>query len=117
MDLVISEKDGYIGIYIKGRMERQGDVMERGNRIIDDLAKIANGAVGSLSGLRQDIEAKSQAVIERILNRMDLVTREEFEAARAMIVSAREEQQKLSARLDALEAEIRKKAKGNGEKN
>lgn len=90
--------------------------MERGNRIIDDLAKIANGAVGSLSGLRQDIEAKSQAVIERILNRMDLVTREEFEAVRAMIVSAREEQQKQSARLDALEAEIRKKAQGKEEK-
>ena len=78
--------------------------MRNDNRIFDDLAKIANGAIGSLSGLKQDVEARLQSQMERLLGRMNLVTREEFEAAKVMIVAAREEQMKLNERIAALEA-------------
>lgn len=80
--------------------------MQKDNRLFDDLAKIANGAIGSLSGLRQDIEGRVQQQMERLLGKMNLVSREEFDAARAMIVAAREEQIKLSDKVASLESEM-----------
>ncbi|HEX2581417.1 MAG TPA: accessory factor UbiK family protein [Dongiaceae bacterium] len=80
--------------------------MQQNNRLWDDLAKIANGAVGSLGGLKQDMEQRVQAQLERFLGRMNLVTREEFDAVRSMIVVCREEQDRLKAQIAALEAQI-----------
>ena len=73
------------------------------NRILDDLAKVAAGALGSLSGVRQEVEARLRQQFERILSDMAVVTREEFEAVKAMAAKARTEQELLAARLDALE--------------
>lgn len=84
--------------------------MQTQNRFFDDVARLASGAIGTLAGLRQEIEARVRDQVERMLRNMDLVTREEFEAVRAMAARARAEQEELAARLDALEAEIRGKA-------
>lgn len=77
--------------------------MQTNNRLFDDLARVANGAAGAFAGLRGEAEAALKAKLERLLAGMDLVTREEFEVVRLMAVKAREENEALKARLDALE--------------
>ena len=81
--------------------------MQTDNRILDDLARVASGAFSAMSGLKDEIEARLREQFERILARMDLVTREEFEVVKAMATKAREEQEALQARLDALEATLK----------
>jgi len=77
--------------------------MQTNNRLFDDLARVANGAAGAFAGLRGEMEAMVKARLERVLAGMDLVTREEFEVVRLMAVKAREENDALKARIDALE--------------
>jgi BMFP domain-containing protein YqiC len=79
--------------------------MQFDHRLIDDLARVAGGALGTLAGVREEVEARLRQQFERILAGMDLVTREEFEVVRAMAQAAREEQERLAARIAALEAE------------
>ncbi|MCK6451249.1 MAG: accessory factor UbiK family protein [Alphaproteobacteria bacterium] len=80
--------------------------MQYDHRLIDDLARVAGGALGTLAGIRDEVEARLRQQFERILAGMDLVTREEFEVARAMAQAAREEQEKLAARITELEARL-----------
>jgi BMFP domain-containing protein YqiC len=80
--------------------------MQSQNRFFDDLARVANGAMGALSGVRGDIEARFRDQLERVLAGMDLVTREEFEAVKAMAARAREEQEELLRRVAALESQL-----------
>ncbi len=77
--------------------------MQTTNRLFDDLARVANGAMSAFSGVRQEIETLVQARVERLLADRGLVSREEFEAVRAMAIRAREENERLAKRLDALE--------------
>ena len=76
--------------------------MQSNSRMFEDAAKLAGGALGAMAGLRREVEALVQQQLERLLVRMDLVTRDEFETVKALAVLAREENEKLSARLDAL---------------
>lgn len=76
------------------------------NRILDDLAKLMTDAAGAAQGVRREVETAFRAQAERMLNSMDIVQREEFEAMRDMAVKARAENKKLAARLDALEAKL-----------
>jgi len=78
--------------------------MQTENRWLDDLARVASGALGVAAGVRSEIEAHLRDQFERILTQMDLVTREEFEVVRAMAIKAREEQEELAARVARLEA-------------
>ncbi len=78
--------------------------MQSDNRFLDDAAKLAGGAIGTLAGLRREIETLARQQIERLLARMDLVTRDEFEAVKEMAAKARAEQDDLASRLAALEA-------------
>ena len=80
--------------------------MQSDNRILDDMAKVATGALGSLTGLRTEIEARVQQHLERLLGRMNLVSREEFETMKAVAQAAREEQIKLERRLAEIEARL-----------
>ena len=80
--------------------------MQSQNRIFDDIARVAAGAVGAISGVRDEIEARLRDQLERVLAGMDLVSREEFEAAKAMAAKAREEQERLARRIEALEARL-----------
>lgn len=77
------------------------------NRVFDELAKLMTDAAGAAQGVRREVETMMRAQGERMLREMDVVTREEFEAVKAMARKAREENDVLSARLDALEAGLR----------
>ncbi len=76
------------------------------NRILDDIAKLMTDAAGAAQGVRREMETAFRGQAERMLNSMDIVQREEFEAMRDMAVKARAENKKLAARIDALEAKI-----------
>ena len=76
------------------------------NRFLDELARLMTDAAGAAQGVRRDFEGMMRAQGERILRDMDVVQREEFEAVKAMAVTAREENEQLAARVAALEAEI-----------
>lgn len=80
--------------------------MQVDNRILDDLARVAGGALGAFSSLREEAEGQLRAQLERVLSRMDVVSREEYEAVRAMAAKAREEQEAMAERLAALEATV-----------
>lgn len=76
------------------------------NRFFDELAKMMQNAAGMADGARREVEDFFKARMESLLAGMDVVTREEFEAAREMAVKAREENERLSARIAALEAKL-----------
>ena len=80
--------------------------MQTENRLLDDLARMANGALNSLSGLREEIESRVRERVERMLADMDMVPREEFEAVKAMAQRARAEQEDLATRFAALERRV-----------
>lgn len=74
------------------------------NRILDDFAKLLTDAAGAAQGVRNEVETAFRAQAERILNSMDVVQREEFEAVREMAIKARAENKTLAARLAEIEA-------------
>jgi BMFP domain-containing protein YqiC len=76
------------------------------NRILDDFAKLMTDAAGAAQGVRKEMETVFRTQGERLLNSMDIVKREEFEAVREMAVKAREENDALLARIAALEARL-----------
>ena len=80
--------------------------MQTSNRILDDLARVANGAVSTLTGIKGELEAMIRHQLERILADRDTVPREEFEAVKAMAAKARSQQEKLEKRVAALEAKL-----------
>mgnify|MGYP001254027751 CR=1 FL=1 len=80
--------------------------MQVESRILDDLTRVVSGAMGTIFGMRDEVEAQIRQQFERVLSRMDVVTREEFEAVRAMAVKAREEQEAMAERLAALESRL-----------
>ena len=80
--------------------------MESRHRLFEDLAKIAGSAAGSLSGLKGEIEARARQRLEDVATRLDLVTREDFDAVLAVAIKAREEQERLEKRVAELEAQM-----------
>lgn len=78
--------------------------MQSQNRLFDDLVKVLNGAAGTFAGMGREAEANLRERTRDWLGGLDMVSREEFEAVRAMAIAAREENQGLSARIAALEA-------------
>ena len=86
--------------------------MQSQNRFFDDMARVAAGAMGALSGVRGEIEARFRDQFERILAGMDLVSREEFEAVKAMAAKAREEQEVLLQRIAELEDRVAQRWRG-----
>jgi BMFP domain-containing protein YqiC len=76
------------------------------NRFLDELSKLLTDAAGAAQGMRREVETIMKAQGERILREMDVVQREEFEAVREMAVKAREENERLAARVAELEAEL-----------
>jgi len=76
------------------------------NRVFDELARLMTDAAGAAQGVRREMETIMRTQAERFLRDMDLVTREEFEVVKAMARKAREENEALAARLEALEAKL-----------
>ena len=78
--------------------------------MFDDVARVASGAAGAFGGIRSRMEGELRDHVERLLARMKLVTREEFEVVEALAQKARAEQEILAERLAALEARLGAKA-------
>ena len=81
--------------------------MQTDNKILDDLARVAASALGTLQGVKGEVEDRLRDQFERILGRMELVTREEFESVKAMAATARRENESLKKRIEALEGRER----------
>ncbi|MGY6410427.1 MAG: accessory factor UbiK family protein [Alkalilacustris sp.] len=77
--------------------------MQNRNKFLDDLAQLMTNAMGVAQGAREEAETAFRSMIDRWLAERDFVTREEFDAVRAMAQKAREENEVLKARLSALE--------------
>lgn len=80
--------------------------MENRNRLFDDVAKVAGSAVGTLSGLKNEVESRTRQKLNDLIAQLDLVTREEFDSVMGVAIKAREEQEALAKRLAELEAEV-----------
>lgn len=78
--------------------------MQSQNRLFDDLAKVLNGAAGTVAGMTREAQTAMQDRAREWIGGLDMVSREEFEAVKAMAVAAREENEALKARIAALEA-------------
>ena len=76
------------------------------NRFLDELSKLLTDAAGASQGMRREVETLMKAQGERILRDMDVVQREEFEAVKEMAAKARDENERLSARVAELESEL-----------
>jgi len=78
------------------------------NRFLDEMARLMNDAAGVAEGVRREAQTLVQSQAERILRDMDVVTREEFEAVKEMAAKAREENERLAARLAEVEKKLPK---------
>jgi BMFP domain-containing protein YqiC len=78
--------------------------MQTRNKLLDDLAQLMSNALGVAQGAKAEAETAMKSLVDRWLADRNLVTREEFDAVRAMAQRAREENEALSARLAALES-------------
>ncbi len=76
------------------------------NRLLDEIARLATDAVGAAQGVRREAETVVRSQMERLIRDMDVATREEVEVLKDMVVAAREENERLAARLAALEARL-----------
>lgn len=74
--------------------------------LFDELAKLMTDAAGAAQGFRQEVDTVMRAQAERIMREFDMVQREEFEAVKAMAAKAREENERLAARIAVLEAAL-----------
>ena len=83
--------------------------MQSQNRIFDDIAKVAGGALSALGGLKQEMEAMMRDRFERFMAEANFVRREEFDVVQAMAATARDEQEKLAARVTELEQLLKAK--------
>ena len=84
--------------------------MQSENRIFADFVKIINGAAGTLAGAGREAEAATREKAKEWIGGLDFVSRDEFEAIKAMAAAARDEVDALKARLDALEGKAAKPA-------
>ncbi len=78
------------------------------NRFLDEMARVMNDAAGVADGVRREVSTLVQSQMERVLRDMDVVTREEHEAVKEMAAKAREENERLAARLAEVEKKLPK---------
>ena len=84
--------------------------MQTRNKILDDISQLMTNAMGVAQGAKDEAETAMKSMLDRWLADRDFVTREDFDAVRAMAQKAREENEALAARLAALEAGGKKKS-------
>ena len=77
--------------------------MQTRSKIFDDMSQLMTNAMGVAQGAREEVETAMKSMVDRWLADRDFVTREEFDAVRAMAQKAREENEALKARLDAMD--------------
>ena len=81
--------------------------MQSDNKIFDDFAKFVNGAAGTLAGMGREAESGARAKAKEWIGGLDFVSRDEFEAVKAMAAAARDDADALRARLDVLEGKAK----------
>lgn len=81
--------------------------MQSRNKILDDISQLMTNAMGVAQGARTEAETAVKSMLDRWLADRDFVTREEFDAVRLMAQKAREENEALKARLDAMDAAVK----------
>ena len=84
--------------------------MQSENRVFDDFVKFVNGAAGTIAGMGREAEASTREKAKEWIGGLNFVSREEFEAVKAMAAAARDDADALRKRLDALEAKTAKPA-------
>ncbi|MBD8638541.1 accessory factor UbiK family protein [Sphingomonas sp. CFBP 13733] len=80
--------------------------MQSENRMFDDFVKVLNGAAGTFAGVGREAQSGVRERAREWLGGLDFVSREEFDAVKSMAAAARDENEALKARLDALEAKM-----------
>jgi BMFP domain-containing protein YqiC len=88
--------------------------MQSENRLFDDVVKLMNGFAGTVAGAGREAEAQMRDKMKGFFGGMDFVSREEFDAVKAMAAAARDEAEALKARIDALEAKLSGASGGTG---
>ena len=83
--------------------------MQTRNKFMEDISQLMTNAMGVAQGAREEAETAMKSLVDRWLADRDFVTREEFDAVRAMAQKAREENEALAARIAALEAKPARK--------
>ena len=86
--------------------------MQSQNRIFDDLAKMMNGVAGTMAGMGREAESSMREKMREWVGGMDFVSRDEFDAVKAMAAAARDENEILKSRIAALEAKVAGPAAG-----
>jgi BMFP domain-containing protein YqiC len=98
----------------KGNCEAIYTVMQSENPFIADFAKLMNSAAGTLAGVTREARDSARERFKEAMGGLDFVSREEFDAVKAMAATARDENEALKTRLDALEAALNAQARGTG---
>ena len=86
--------------------------MQSENRLFDDFVKMMNGAAGTLAGMSREAESAMKERVREWVAGLDFVSRDEFEAVKAMAAAARDENEILKSRIAALEAKVAGPAAG-----
>lgn len=81
--------------------------MQTQNPFFDQISQVMTEAAGAADGVRREAETVFRGQLQKILGDMDIVTREEFEAVQEMASLAREENEALKLRIEALEAKVK----------
>jgi BMFP domain-containing protein YqiC len=76
------------------------------NPVLDQLAKLLTDAAGAAEGLRSEIDTFLKSRLEKLVGELNVVPREEFEAVKAMVAKAREENEALKTRIEELEKKV-----------
>ncbi|MBS7804719.1 accessory factor UbiK family protein [Rhizobiales bacterium TNE-4] len=76
------------------------------NRLMDEFSRLMTDAAGMAQGVRREAENVVKAQFERMMRDMDIVSRDEFEAVKAMAIAARDDNEKLMARIAELESKL-----------
>lgn len=87
--------------------------MQSQNRMFDDLVKMMNGVAGTMAGMGREAEGSMREKMREWVGGMDFVSREEFDAVKAMAVAARDENDALKKRIEALEGAAKKAPKAS----
>ena len=85
--------------------------MQTKNRLLDDIAKVANSAAGTFAGVKEEIENMIRHRVESLMADMNMVNRDEFNALKAMVAKSRGEQEHLESKVKTLEAKINRPKK------
>ncbi|HIM45560.1 MAG TPA: accessory factor UbiK family protein [Alphaproteobacteria bacterium] len=86
--------------------------MQTDNRLLDDLARVAGSALGAAGGVKGEFESLVRRQFEKILDGMDMVSRDEFDAVKEMAAKARAEQETLTLKVEQLEKMLKEQNSG-----